>query len=247
MRMGGVDLDAQDFITKKTGEDIKAKVTEVGRTEVKYKKYDNLDGPVYTIPVSEILVIRYENGTNDVFNVSSAPAPTSASVSAGRSFQAVDTTPDIVPGMRYKDYKNYYRARDYVPAPGDPCSPVLGGVLSWLIPGVGQMVNGELGRGFGYLGGTFACYAVFGVGYSLALEGSTVGAIMTLAGAAALLGVEIAAIVDGVKMAKIKNMYYQDLRRTASVDVKLSPYFAAVNTGTTASQPVAGLALRVSF
>ncbi len=59
---------SQDIITKKNGDDIKAKVLEVTTTEVKYKKFDNLDGPSFTILKSDVLLIRYENGTKDVFN-----------------------------------------------------------------------------------------------------------------------------------------------------------------------------------
>ena len=59
---------AQDMITKKTGEDISAKVLEVTSSEVKYKKTDNLEGPIFTILKSEVLIIRYKNGTKDVFS-----------------------------------------------------------------------------------------------------------------------------------------------------------------------------------
>lgn len=61
-------LFSQDILTKKTGDDIKAKVLEVTTTEVKYKKFDNLNGPVFSILKSELLLIRYENGSKDVFN-----------------------------------------------------------------------------------------------------------------------------------------------------------------------------------
>jgi len=61
-------LFSQDVLTKKTGDDIKAKVLEVTTTEVKYKKFDNLNGPIFSILKSEILLIRYENGSKDVFN-----------------------------------------------------------------------------------------------------------------------------------------------------------------------------------
>lgn len=60
-------VSAQDVITTKQGEAIKAKITEVGTAEVKYKKFGNLDGPLYTILKSEILVINYEGGTTDIF------------------------------------------------------------------------------------------------------------------------------------------------------------------------------------
>jgi hypothetical protein len=59
---------SQDVITKKTSEDIQAKVLEVTTTEIKYKKFDNINGPTYTLLKSEVLMIRYENGTKDIFN-----------------------------------------------------------------------------------------------------------------------------------------------------------------------------------
>ena len=75
---------AQDVITKKDGTDIQAKVLEVNENEVKYRRYDYLDGPIFTMLKSDILIVRYENGTNDVFNgkgksvttVKSEPQPT---------------------------------------------------------------------------------------------------------------------------------------------------------------------------
>ena len=61
---------AQDIITKKTAEDINVKVIEVTTSEVKYKNFDNLNGPTFTLSKSEILMIRYENGSKDIFTES---------------------------------------------------------------------------------------------------------------------------------------------------------------------------------
>jgi len=61
---------AQDVITKKDGTDIQAKVLEVTTTEVKYQKFDNQTGPTYVLLKTELLMIRYENGTKDIFNQS---------------------------------------------------------------------------------------------------------------------------------------------------------------------------------
>jgi len=58
---------SQDIITKKTSEDIQAKVLEVTATEIKFKKFDNQNGPTFTILKSEVLMVRYENGTKDIF------------------------------------------------------------------------------------------------------------------------------------------------------------------------------------
>jgi hypothetical protein len=59
---------SQDVITQKTGEDIQAKILEVNQTEIKYKKFDNQNGPTFTLLKSDVLMIRYENGTKDIFN-----------------------------------------------------------------------------------------------------------------------------------------------------------------------------------
>lgn len=60
---------SQDVITKKSGEDVQAKVLEVGLSEVKYKNFDNQNGPILTILKTDVLMIRYENGTKDIFNI----------------------------------------------------------------------------------------------------------------------------------------------------------------------------------
>ncbi len=70
---------AQDVIVMKDGSTILSKVVEIGTTEVKYKKYSNLEGPNYAILKSDIMVINYENGQKDTFNdATSAPATTNA-------------------------------------------------------------------------------------------------------------------------------------------------------------------------
>jgi hypothetical protein len=63
---GGI-LSGQDIIVKKNGEEIKAKVVEVLNYDIKYHRFDNLTGPLYTISRSEIASIKYENGTVDSF------------------------------------------------------------------------------------------------------------------------------------------------------------------------------------
>jgi hypothetical protein len=59
---------AQDVITNKNGDEIKAKVIEVGQTEIKYKKFTNLTGPIFTVSKSDVFMIKYENGEKEVFN-----------------------------------------------------------------------------------------------------------------------------------------------------------------------------------
>lgn len=56
---------SQDIVTLKTGEEIRAKVLEVSVSEIKYKRFDNLSGPIYVLPKSGIEKIEYENGTTE--------------------------------------------------------------------------------------------------------------------------------------------------------------------------------------
>jgi hypothetical protein len=67
---------SQDVITIKSGEDISAKILEIGQTEIKYKKFDNQTGPTYSILKSDVIIVRYENGTKDLFNVNTSPSTT---------------------------------------------------------------------------------------------------------------------------------------------------------------------------
>lgn len=59
---------AQDIITKKNGEEIQAKVLNVSDKEINYIKWTNQNGPTYTIPLSEVFMVKYENGEKDIFN-----------------------------------------------------------------------------------------------------------------------------------------------------------------------------------
>lgn len=64
---------AQDVIIKKNGDEIKSKILEVSSTEVKYKKFDYIDGPTYIIPKSEVFFIKYANGTREIISALDAP------------------------------------------------------------------------------------------------------------------------------------------------------------------------------
>lgn len=64
----GISAAAQDLIILTNGNVIEAKVTETSKTRIKYLRYDNLEGPVYVLPESNLHSIKYENGTYRVFN-----------------------------------------------------------------------------------------------------------------------------------------------------------------------------------
>lgn len=245
MLIAGFSLaEAQDLITTRKGEDIQAKVLEVDIDAIKYKKTANPDGPVYTIPREDVLVILYANGEKDVF-YDETPA-----------YSAVQ----VRDGMRYKEYKHYYNKHDYIRRDDDPYSPFLAGFASYLIPGMGQCVCGEWGRGITFFLGTtitgsLALGNLLSEGHSsyyyddqtYYYDNSNTGGMVTLVLAAGAL--YIWNICDAVKVAKIKNMYYQDLYgNRQQLKLHIEPYLGCSPAPAAAGTNLAsGLSLKVDF
>lgn len=59
---------AQDVIVMKDQSTVMSKVLEITSTEIKYKKWDNQDGPTYSVLRSEVVSINYENGEVENFS-----------------------------------------------------------------------------------------------------------------------------------------------------------------------------------
>lgn len=137
---------ASDVITKKNGTTIQCKVTEVGSTLVKYKRATNLNGPDYTIDLSEISNIKYENGSVDNFGESS--------VIAANSGQRTMTDAELL---------RMYRGPKHPGRGWKTTGYVLGGIgLVPLIAGIIDTSDGFTGEALGiaYLGVGTGCYFI---------------------------------------------------------------------------------------
>jgi len=126
---------AQDIIITKEGNKIEAKVLEINEYDIKYKKLENLDGPVYTMKKSDIASIIYENGQVDVFNIDLSTAPV---------WQA---TPNNTIYYTKADYEKAKRLRDA----GVGCF-------------AGGMIAGSLGFIIGVVGGASLNYGAMTIG-----------------------------------------------------------------------------------
>lgn len=85
-------LAANDLIIKTNSEKIEALIQEVSETEVRYKKADNPNGPVFIIKSSEISTIIYANGEVQAMT-STQPqtqVPTNTNVSMDDVFSAYE-------------------------------------------------------------------------------------------------------------------------------------------------------------
>lgn len=63
-----LSLNAQDILVRRNGEVENVKVLEVSPTEVKYKKTNNEDGPIFIEKRSNLYSVKYKNGEVQVFN-----------------------------------------------------------------------------------------------------------------------------------------------------------------------------------
>lgn len=155
----------------------------------------------------------------------------------------------ISTGMKYSQYSKFYNAKDYTPSLFDRYSPSGAGIASFFVPGLGHALCGEWGQAALYF--VCNCICSFCWGYTLGtVVGYGEGAGWLVLSSACLLTVDIAAIVSSIQVAKVKNMYEQDVRRLSACDFKLSPYIALDPYTKTASDPnvpVIGLSLALEF
>jgi hypothetical protein len=116
---------SQDIITKKNGDEIKAKVTEITGTEVKYKKFEYQTGPTYTVDKSEIFMVKYENGSKDILNDISTNATVNTSASDLSSLEMEE--------KGIQDAKTFYKGQNSG-AGGTLAATILTSPLIGLIP-----------------------------------------------------------------------------------------------------------------
>lgn len=62
-----ITVSAQDIIITKDSQRIEAKILEISPTQIKYKKYTNLEGPTFIANLSDISSILYANGELQTF------------------------------------------------------------------------------------------------------------------------------------------------------------------------------------
>lgn len=101
---------AQDVIVKKDRTTILSKVLEVNMSDIKYKKYSNLNGPVYTITKSDLQSINYENGEMDVFDESNCESTTAMDDVSATTQRLINKLGDA----RNQELINLYN-RQYIP------------------------------------------------------------------------------------------------------------------------------------
>ena len=229
----GYVASAQDIITTRDGQEIRARITAIGTDTISYTLYDESNGVVYTMMKGDAVLIKYENGRNEVVHYSSSQYDPLLYGTRG-------PVEGIKPGMKYKELKKLYNYKEYTRGLVQHHSPGGVAVASFFIPGLGEMICGEGWRGAAFLGGWLATSAVSLIGIQQFSD------VIYLVGAAGSLAIKIASIVDATRVAKVKNMYERDLMRTYAFDVDLYPSMDFIKTAE-GIQPTAGFTLAFRF
>lgn len=227
----------EDVVYLKNGSVIHGTIIEqVPNESLKIK---TKDGSVFVYKMADLDKITKEQIPNTTSNI-------------GNNYSANPYA--TIPTSSYKQIKMNYNYKMYVPHPSDPYNPTVSGICSWLIPGTGQMICGETGRGLGFLGGYLGCSALMGIGsgiisnaYYYDDSAIVTGSIFVLLGALGCVTVDIWSIVDAVHVAKVKNMYVGDMRsKTSSLNIELSPYIDQISMNNEVVRPI-GLTMRVKL
>ncbi len=136
---------------------------------------------------------------------------------------------------QYKIYKTKYDYRNYTYQLGDPYNPTIAGIASAIIPGLGQMVSGETGRGLAFLGGyygvgllfllpTFSEFGKENDPGSEILSDGTKETLVTI-GVLGMAGIWLWSLMDAPRVAKVNNLAWRD-KNKSSLKLEIQPYFS---------------------
>ena len=157
--------------------------------------------------------------------------------------------------IKYKDIKADYNVKAYSAQDIDPYRPGWAAAISFFVPGSSQLVMGETVRGLLFFGGSailgnYAEDRIQDLGKLLVKDSegnydfsdwnaAKKQMLLLAASGVSLLGVAIWSSIDASRVAKVKNMYYQNLHLAPAIS------FTPIQGGNL--QPTAGFALSYNF
>jgi hypothetical protein len=149
---------------------------------------------------------------------------------------------------QYKVNKTNYNFHTYSYQIGDPYNPTVMGFASLVIPGFGQMLSGEGGRGIAFLGGNICLIGIKWIGiYAMSENGNSYydSNLRTLVNIGKA-GIHIWAAIDASRVAKVNSLVFRD-KNNISYNLRILPYFGSADfLGMNEKVPF-GLTLSLTF
>ncbi|MGD0754311.1 MAG: hypothetical protein ABR927_04540 [Bacteroidales bacterium] len=138
-------------------------------------------------------------------------------------------------------------ARAYSFKKSDPFNPISAGIASLIIPGLGQMMSGKIGRGILFLTGFTSCLSVSAVAlvkWAQSPNGKYPIQVIR-AGLIGALCIDLWSIGDAVNVAKVNNLVLRNKHRS-SYNLKINPFIDTPDYGLKHNIPI-GLDFKVTF
>ena len=154
-----VYANAQDTIVLQNGNMIDAKIEEITPIEIKYRRFDNLSGPLVVINKNEVFSIKYENGTVEVINSAGQQAakPTAPALEPGKLYTSFSLEPSGFiaggPSASLEFSKDAFLSSFHISFPSLALNSTASGFGFGAGGSLNYYWNGPIG-GF-FLGGTF--------------------------------------------------------------------------------------------
>lgn len=95
---------SQDILYTTAGNKLLAKVLEINTKDIKYKDFNNIEGPTYVISKTDIVLIQYSNGVTEVINDN----PQTISPKATEQAAVVSDPIEKIKTAEKKEFNLYY-------------------------------------------------------------------------------------------------------------------------------------------
>lgn len=107
---------AQDIIVTADAEEIAAKIEEVGDRQIKYRKASNPDGPLFTMNIANIAMVKYSNGEIETFKAQKDAMRNAPSAAVNPAYTAQKTAK-----REYQPYTTAFDPKDLDVSRNDVC------------------------------------------------------------------------------------------------------------------------------
>lgn len=74
-RVFNIEPECGDVIVFRSGDSLKVKVLEITEDVIRYKRCDNLEGPLFTVSKGKVASIQYVNGLKEAFKAEQSVSP----------------------------------------------------------------------------------------------------------------------------------------------------------------------------
>ena len=131
-----ISTHAQDKIMFIDGTEILSKVIEINNTEIKYKLFDNQNGPTIITLKKNIFIIKYENGTKEVFTenlIKDSPKNIQVETKLNTNY-SIKKGNKIIDAFYGVTFNNYFPFRYNWPIPSNITNKYcIGGAFEYLV------------------------------------------------------------------------------------------------------------------